>query len=93
MKKVYFISKELSRFLHADSQKHELKIINLGCTVFVRNQSKKSQNVECIYRICQDGVKFLLPWMHNRILSTSDFTSFRRLITERYHDAPGDIND
>ena len=34
MKKLFFITKELSRFLHADSSKHDLKIINLGCTVF-----------------------------------------------------------
>lgn len=31
MKKVYFISKELSRVLLADSEKHELNIINMGC--------------------------------------------------------------
>lgn len=34
MKRVIFISKELSRLLQADEDKHELKIINLGCTVF-----------------------------------------------------------
>ena len=38
MKKVYFITRELSRYLHADSgDQHQLKIISTGCTVFVRN--------------------------------------------------------
>lgn len=42
MKKVHFITKSLSQYLHADSQKHELKIISMGCNVFVRNQGKNS---------------------------------------------------
>ena len=50
MKKIYFISKELSRFVHADV-KHALNIINLGVVLFERNQSKGSANMECIYRI------------------------------------------
>ena len=85
MKKVFFITKELSRFLQADEEKHELKIINLGCTVFLRNQAKNSQNVECIYRICQDGVRFLMPWLQNRIVYSKCIDSFKRCIMNRYH--------
>jgi len=85
MKRVIFISKELSRFLQADEDKHELKIINLGCTVFQRNNSKKSSNMECIYRVSQDGLRFLMPWLKRRIVYTKDFDSFKRCIMYRYH--------
>jgi len=85
MKKVYYISPELSRFLHADSEKHELNIINMGVIAFLRNQAKQSANVECIFRICQDGLTFLAPQMKNRILFTDDLDSFKHLIMQRYH--------
>ena len=85
MKKIHFITKSLSRYLHADSAQHELKIISMGCQVFQRNQGK-SANVECIYRVCQDGISFLLPWLQNRILYTSCLETFRRFICHRYHD-------
>ena len=93
MKKVYFITRELSRYLHADSERHQLKIISTGCTVFMRNQGKNSANVECIYRVCQDGISFLLPWLSNRIVYTSCFETFRRFIMNRYHEQETDIAD
>jgi len=71
--------------LHADEDKHELKIINLGCTVFHRNMSKKSSNMECIYRVSQDGLRFLMPWLKRRIVYTKDLDSFKRCIMYRYH--------
>ena len=66
--------------MHADSDGHQLKIISMGCTVFVRNQGKNSANVECIYRVCQDGIRFLLPWLTNRIIYTDCTDTFKRLI-------------
>ena len=49
--------------------------------------------MECIYRICQDGLRFLLPWITKRHIKTSDYNTFRRFIVERYHDIPDDIPD
>lgn len=92
MKKVYFITHELSRYLHSDAKK-ELKIISTGCTVFVRNQGKNSANVECIYRVCQDGIRFLLPWLSSRIMLTDCAETFKRLIMHRYHDQDTDLKD
>ena len=86
MKKVYFIAKELSRYLHADSERHQLKIISTGCQIFIRNQGKNSQNVECIYRVCQDGIQFILPWLSTRIIYTSCFDTFKQFIMNRYHE-------
>ena len=93
MKKVYFISKEMSRFLNADSDQHQVNMISLGCQVFLRNQGKNSANVECIYRVCQDGIRYLLPWLGSRILYTSCYETFKRLIMHRYHDQNNDIPD
>ena len=64
----------------------------MGCPVFQRNQGKAA-NVECIYRINQDGIQFLLPWLKNRILYTSDFDTFKRFICHRYHFQNVDIPD
>jgi len=64
----------------------------MGCQVFLRNQGKAA-NVECIYRVCQDGIRFLLPWLRNRILYTSDLQSFKRFICHRYHNELEDIAD
>lgn len=91
MRKVSFISGPLHRLLLADSR-HELNIISTGCEVFARNQAKNSQNVECIYRVVQDGLRFIVPMMTKRIVRTSDFASFKRFISERYHEIE-QVND
>lgn len=92
MKKVSYITRPLHRFLLAD-QKHQLNIISTGCEVFARNMAKNSANVECIYRIVQDGLRFIMPEISKRILRTKDLASFKRLISERYHSPETDIAD
>lgn len=37
MKKIFFISKEVSDYLYSDSQHHNLCIINMGVGMFHRN--------------------------------------------------------
>lgn len=93
MKRVYFITKSMSRYLLADSDQHQLKIISVGCSAFMRNHGKNSQNVECIFRVCQDGIHFLLPWLKNRIVYTECLDTFKRFIIYRYHDKNVDIKD
>lgn len=41
--------------------------------------------MECIYRVSQDGLRFLMPWLKRRIVYTKDFDSFKRCIMYRYH--------
>ena len=79
MKKIYFISAELSKFLYADSAAHNLNIVNMGVALFHRNSSKFSSNTECIFRISQDGLLNLIPFMTKRIVwapTTEDFKQF-----------------
>lgn len=84
MKKVMFITESLSDFLYADDE-HKLNIISVGVALFHRNQSKLSSNSECIYRISQDGLRYITPSLKKRICFTTDEASFKRLIMNHYH--------
>jgi hypothetical protein len=77
MNKLFFISRELSNFLYADSASHQLTIINMGVSLFHRNISKFSSNTECIFRISQDGVLNLLPYMTKRLVYAPNLEAFR----------------
>ena len=68
MNKLYFISPQISRFLYADTAAHHLNIINMGVSLFYRNISKFSSNTECIFRISQDGILNVIPYMSKRIV-------------------------
>jgi hypothetical protein len=76
---------ELSRFLYADSDDHKLNIQHIGTTLMVKNQSKTGSNSECIYRIMQDGLRYLVPYMGKRIATTSDEETFKSIIMDHYH--------
>lgn len=71
-KRISFISKELSDYLYMDCFKNQLNLINLGVTAFQRNNSKLGTNSDCIYRICQDGVLNILPYMTKRVVRSND---------------------
>ena len=87
MGRVYIIGKELSRFLHADAER-KLNIISMGVTLFQRNNSKGGSGVECIFRVSQDGISSVLPFMNNsqRVIRTKSEIDFKRLIMFKYHE-------
>ena len=91
MSRVYLMNKALSKFLHADSE-HKLNIISLGTTILQKNKAKASGGVECIFRISQDGVSFLVGQMQNRIIRTTNFNDFKRFIMRKYHEVK-DLED
>jgi len=45
------------------SRKNKLTVINLGLKLFMKN--KGGQNGECDFRLLQEGVEVLLPFMKN----------------------------
>jgi hypothetical protein len=90
MNRVVLINSALSRYLFADSQ-HQLNIINLGVTTFQRNSSKANAGVECIFRISQDGVNFLVPQLEKRVIRTKSLVDFKQLILRKYQDIQSDI--
>ena len=83
-KKIYLISKEVSDFLYTDVFKHQVNLINLGVHVFQRNQSKSPAG-ECIYRVVQDGLVNLVPYMSKRVVRTANFELFKKMIMQRYN--------
>jgi hypothetical protein len=85
MKKVYFISKELSDYLYMDSFSKGLNLINMGAHAFSRNVSKFGGNSDCIYRIAQEGILNILPYMTKRVIRSKDKTVFDALIMNRYN--------
>ena len=79
------MTNELSRFLYADDE-HKLNIQHIGTTLMIRNQSRNSSNAECIYRIIQDGLRYLVPFMNKRIIRTSCEKAFKQILMNHYHD-------
>lgn len=82
--KIWFMTHGLSRFLYADSE-HKLNIQHIGTTLMIRNQSKTGSNSECIYRILQDGLRYLVPHMGKRIARCTDEETFKSIIMDHYH--------
>lgn len=83
-KKLSYISSEVSELLYCDSFKHAIDLVNIGVTIFERNKSKYS-GTECIYRIVQDGILSVLPYLTKRVVRTKNLNVFKQLITARYN--------
>lgn len=61
-----------------------MALVNLGVTCFQRNNSKFS-GTECIYRIVQDGILNVLPYMTKRVIRSSNIDIFKQYIIGRYN--------
>lgn len=66
MNKLFLLNKGLSDFLYADQSK-QINLIAGGAETFLRNSSKSYSGVDCIFRISQDGVNHVYPFMTKRI--------------------------
>jgi multisite-specific tRNA:(cytosine-C5)-methyltransferase len=64
-KKISYVSKGVLNVLNAD-KRNKFKIINFGVKLFSLNKKKVDQEY-CQYRICQDGLPFILPFITKRI--------------------------
>ena len=66
-KKINFASLGVINLLKLDKDK-KLVIENAGVKLFKANKQKDENAINfCLYRICQDGLLYLLPFMHKRI--------------------------
>ena len=65
-KKICFVSKGVCDLLKAD-KRHQLKLQNAGVKLFKRNKAKADDENYCLYRICQDGLMYALPFMHKKV--------------------------
>lgn len=55
--------------------------------MFNRNFSK-SGNAECIFRVVQDGILNLVPYMTKRIVRSKSVDLLKTLISQRHNDLP-----
>ena len=78
------MTKEVSDFLYTDAFKHDMNLINLGVQVFQRNVSKSPAG-ECIYRMVQDGLIHMVPYMTKRLVRTKNMELFKMMIMNRYN--------
>jgi 16S rRNA C967 or C1407 C5-methylase (RsmB/RsmF family) len=71
-KKISFISRGVRELLIND-WRNQLKVINVGVKLFSGNKKKVEgpEDEHCKYRICQDGLVYILPFMEKRIFFCS----------------------
>ena len=63
------ISEGVRKFLDADTL-NKIKLVNMGCKVFEKGKESFSGH-ECLYRLSQEGIHFILPYMKNRKIKVS----------------------
>jgi hypothetical protein len=82
-KRINFISKGIQHLLKSD-RRNQLKLVNVGVKLFSLNKQKDAEENPnyCKYRICQDGLIYLLPFMSKRIYFCNEET-FKYLLTKK----------
>jgi multisite-specific tRNA:(cytosine-C5)-methyltransferase/tRNA (cytosine34-C5)-methyltransferase len=71
-KNVLLVSRGVKRFLEADREKR-IKLVNMGCKVLEKGKESFAGH-ECLYRLSQEGIHFILPFMTERkVLVTLEF--------------------
>ena len=76
-KKVLLVSEGVRNFLNADKHK-KIKLVNMGCQVFEKGKESFAGH-ECLYRLCQDGIHFLLDFINLRKIKVP-LSFFKKLI-------------
>lgn len=81
MNKLLILNKGLSDYLYADQEK-QITIVAGGAETFLRNSNKNFGGLECIYRISQNGVYHIYPFMTKRIFNI-DLETFKFFLYNR----------
>ena len=81
-KKINYISKGVYNFLMSD-KRNNLNVMNAGVRMFGFNKLKNYKNelVHCTYRVCQDGMLYVIPYMRKRVLFC-DTNFFKKALKE-----------
>lgn len=88
-RKVLLVSEGVRRFLEADRE-GKIKLVNMGCKIFEKGKESFA-GYECLYRLSQEGIHFILPFMKERkVRVTLDFFKSVLSIHSLMHD---DIKD
>ena len=71
-KRVNLVSRGVADLINNDSR-NQLKIINSGVKIFERQKVKnEDESTFCHYRICQDGVNYVVPYMSKSLVFVSE---------------------
>jgi len=73
--KIYFMTKDCRGLFQADS-KEQLRIVNAGVKLFAKHDAK---GTDCTYRIAQEGLHWLMPYITKRVLTITE-KDFIRLL-------------
>jgi hypothetical protein len=76
-RKVLLVSEGVRRFLEADNNQ-KVKLVNMGCQVLEKGKESFAGH-ECLYRLCQDGIHFILDHLHSRKLKVP-LTFFKTIL-------------
>ncbi|XP_007951453.1 RNA cytosine C(5)-methyltransferase NSUN2 [Orycteropus afer afer] len=92
-RQLYMVSKELRNVLLNNSER--MKVINTGIKVLCRNNS--GEHLDCAFRLAQEGIYTLYPFIKSRIVTvsmedvvtllTQENPFFRKLSSETYNQA------
>ncbi|XP_037655082.1 RNA cytosine C(5)-methyltransferase NSUN2 isoform X2 [Choloepus didactylus] len=92
-RQLYMVSKELRNVLLNNSER--MKVINTGIKVWCRNNS--GEEFDCAFRLAQEGIYTLYPFINSRIITvsmedvkillTQENPFFRKLSSETYNQA------
>ncbi|XP_036752630.2 RNA cytosine C(5)-methyltransferase NSUN2 [Manis pentadactyla] len=92
-RQLYMVSKELRNVLLNNSER--MKVINTGIKVWCRNNS--GEEFDCAFRLAQEGIYTLYPFINSRIITvsmedvkillTQENPFFRKLSSEAYSQA------
>ncbi|XP_060490318.2 RNA cytosine C(5)-methyltransferase NSUN2 [Panthera onca] len=92
-RQLYMVSKELRNVLLNNSER--VKVINTGIKVWCRNNS--GEEFDCAFRLAQEGIYTLYPFINSRIITvsmedvkillTQENPFFRKLSSETYSQA------
>ncbi|KAI8103000.1 hypothetical protein M9434_005788 [Picochlorum sp. BPE23] len=84
-KKLAYISPGVKLLLQMDA-KESLKVVFCGLKIFERHEGRDGM-INCIYRICQEGLHSILPYMTKQILYPS-IEEFIGLLRDKTVDLP-----
>ena len=96
-KKLSFVSKGVYNLLKHDNR-NQLKIMAVGVKLFSINKKtmdKSGQVEHCLYRVCQDGLMYAIPFMRKRVYFCDKdlFINMIQGVDVRHSDLPGELKD
>jgi hypothetical protein len=78
--KIYLVSPSVSEILNNDERK-VIRVINTGIKTFMKHDAK-DLTYDCQYRICQEGLNAILPFVSKRIVTITE-ADFMILLTTK----------